>query len=346
MRPPTSILAACVLLACRPTHETNAAPSDDAAAAAVPPPSSPAADPLPALPPDLRVAFGEAADAVRSHLRRPKPTLPQPFATSAEHGAWVDRELEPWRQGAGDAAALVFSAQPPAPGDRASADEWKAYDRARFVHTALLVTLWVDEWIVRTELPMPLDLQQDAAAREYLALFLEDAMRSASDWKGTCTWGSDGPLPPELEPWARHCNQRVDALADSVCRAEPRVGLPPSAVCSGARPLGEPPPPASEGHAHAGAMEEIAILSEQVFVVCELAEDVLDDAQIEPAARVRAWRDRFAAAAVDSSEILTLVDDALASREAPASKILAGFEALLHSDPECDALERLFDQRR
>lgn len=330
--------------------EHDAAPNGDAATV-TDPSSPPANDPLPALPPDLRVVFGEAADAVRSHLRRPKPTLIEPLATSAEHAAWVDRELEPWRRQAGDVVTLVSVAGPPEPDDRASADAWEAYDRVRFVRSVLLVTMWMDEWIVRTALPLPLDVQPgtrpDARTQEYIALFLADAMQSASTWKHTCTWGGDEPPGAELEAWSLHCHQRVDALADSVCRAERRVGLPPSAVCSGDRPLGEPPPRTSEGPTgnRAGAMENMAMLVEQVSVVCELAEDVLGDSKIEPSARVRAWRDRFASAEVDRSEILTIVDDALASREEAASKILTGFEALLHFDQECDALERLLDPR-
>ena len=297
---------------------------------------------LPPLPADLEAPFAEVHALVTRHHAAPKPELDRPFATKEEHQAWVDRELEPWRErGWQDVGKPLGAVRPELDPTADLTDaEWVAHQRARLVYGALSATLAVDEAVVRARIPFPDDVRESdpAAIREYAALTLNRAHEQAELWRSSCTVfdGGDRPVPEDLQPWVEHCAGLVATLSAAACDAERRVGLPASVPCNGERPIHAPK---RRAPGKARSMQDLTRLVEQIMELCWLAEDLLDDAAPGKPPTPKQWRAQFASRGIDHPEILEVVDAAIAERS--AAKLVEGLGPLAPPDWKCAAAETL-----
>lgn len=339
----------CLVSGCRSSSDVPQVSIDPSERAVSPASREPE---LPPLPPDLRGSLGDVLEVVRAHHAEPKPELDEPLETISEHQAWIDGTLEPWRERLRDIGDTLRATEPKLPGLDASDAEMAAWKRARFVHTALFVTLLLDESIAMVRIPVPVEVKQDSSAqaelREYFTIFLGHELEQADRRRQACTEydrGGEEPLPRELEPWAHYCEAMVDVLIASACAAERRADLEPSVYCLGQRRYEAPVSTAARRKPV--SMEELARRLEQAHGLCHVAEDVLEDVTIEPERRAAEWRSQLQLNGIEQAELLALVDDVLAMEAADAyAKLQEGMRSLAIPDWECAAIQVLLRHGR
>lgn len=258
---------------------------------------------------------------------------------------WVDRELDPWRNGAHEASELIGRSRPAVPGSGASDAEWDAYDRSSYVRSALTAMLALDEALVQASIPWPREVVEDPEQREGLTrhaeLTLNDVLVRITHWREACTtYFERRPLPADLEPWAEHCATMADSATSAVCTSERAAGLSPSVACSGDRLFSQSRPPRSD----VSSMEQMVALGEELLLLCDLAEDVLDDSTIAEGQRARAWQQRVEDEGLQSPALVTAVDEALATEDhaRAGSELVQSMRRISKiPDFECVALERV-----
>ncbi|MEM6295897.1 MAG: TRAP transporter large permease [Myxococcota bacterium] len=88
---------------------------------------------------------------------------------------------------------------------------------------------------------------------------------------------------------------------------------------------------------------EISIITDQLLSLCFAAEDVVDDDDIKPADRVKAWQDAFEDEGVTSPDVLELAGRAIEKAGTPEAyaDLRKEVDAVLKNNWECEALETL-----
>lgn len=90
-------------------------------------------------------------------------------------------------------------------------------------------------------------------------------------------------------------------------------------------------------------MVEITALSGQLDSLCYAAEDVIDDDDVKPADRIKAWQDLFEEEDITSPDVLELAAHAIEKAGTPAAYegLRKEVDAVLKNEWECEALETL-----
>lgn len=244
MRARSVVAIVCLIVGCQRaslSSTASASVSDERVAPGVSPgPAQAVTEPkaaegqaLPPLPSDLEPAFGELYARVQVMHAAPKPRLDQPLVTVTEHQVWLDTTLEPWRDSL-DPIQAELGAAFPQPSPDARGEALTAWARAHVVHSALKGTVDLDEAIVRAQIPWPREMVEDPSRREevakFTALVLGHELRMSRLF---CLDVVDTvlPLPPDLEPWGRHCEALLAELDRASCKRAEAVGIDASDYC-------------------------------------------------------------------------------------------------------------------